>query len=160
MDTTIENLGRPMKRERTSVKKDTSSTKFTKTLMSMVTGNTNLKKALSHANQENIIIPYLHGLQIKHRKFASYVFILDTPDNRKLLQTREFEINDEFANYDDIFKLGAIAHNKQFNLLIELIDDTKWKALMASIDIAENSVKSFVDQCKVLHTAFNSISNM
>lgn len=121
-----------------------------------------LKNTIANANNENIIIPFLHGMKIKHCKFSPYVFVLNTAENHKALEERDFTTYQEcdLAEYDDILKLGNVVYNKQFNLIIILINEDKWNNLLDAINIATNSVKDFHNQVVVLHTAFNVINKI
>ena len=106
--------------------------------------SSNIRRQLRQSNSESVVLPFLHGLQIKHRKFGAYIFITDTDKHRAELQARSFQVlSSDVVQHDSILGLGAtVMHNKKYNLLFVLIAEATWKLLDASIDIAERSTNS------------------
>lgn len=130
-------------------------TKFTIANVKNSLTQSSAKRELSMANAEPVVMPFLHGLQIAHRKFGSYIFMTNISDHVSQLTARSFRaVGAEMLDQDSILKLGSsVMHNKKFNLLFIMIDESKWPILNAAIDIAENSTKSFETQCHIVLSA-------
>lgn len=114
-----------------------------------------LKRTLAQSNNESTILPFLHGLAIKHRKFASYVFVPDQADIKEVLKARMFAPMDaEVLKEDSILDIGTgVMYNKEYNWMFVLIDPKEWALVNTAIDIAENSTGSFESQCHIVLNA-------
>lgn len=120
-----------------------------------------VKRELSMANAESVVLPFLHGLQITHRKFGSYIFMTEISEHVSQLTDRNFRVvSKEMLDQDSILKLGAsVMHNKKFNLLFIMVAENKWPVINAAIDIAESSTKSFETQCHIVLSAAQVLSS-
>jgi len=123
--------------------------------------SSNIRRQLRQSNSESVVLPFLHGLQIKHRKFGAYIFITDTDKHRAELQARSFQVlSSDVVQHDSILGLGAtVMHNKKYNLLFVLIAEATWELLDASIDIAERSTKQFEAQCHIVFCSTQILSS-
>lgn len=122
---------------------------LSKYVKNMLVRNTFSSK-LKSANNHDVVDAFLHGLRLDHLKFSSYVFIPKNGINQTALKSRGFVTVLDKINCD-IVKLGDdVVYNEEYNLLMILIDVSKWDTLLTSMEIAVKSSNDFTKQSKIL----------
>lgn len=120
---------------------------------------------VNHANDYNVIKPFLLGCQIEYRRFGNYIFVKNNSVNEKSLTQRHFvdfkktitptvnwELNDSIIDFGD-----SIMYNDKYNIMIVMVQEKYWSVLNTSIDIAQDTDKDILTQRDIVISAFNTL---
>ena len=125
-------------------------------------------RIILEANNEHVVEPFFHGIQMEHRMFANYIFVKNSQENQNALQLRSFEdFNEAIGKHvnwelgDEIVDLAdKLLYNKKHNLLINMIPDSIWDKLNTAINIAERIDTNPETRREIIINAYNELNGI
>jgi hypothetical protein len=125
-------------------------------------------RVILESNQEYVVDPFFHGIQMDHRIFGAYIFVMNSPENESALRSRSFvDFKDAVTKHvnweleDEIYGLAdKVLYDKKHNLLITMISEAIWKKLNTAINIAERTDASLETRREIIINAYNELSGV
>lgn len=125
----------------------------------------NTLKAVKHANEYNVIKPFLHGSQLEYRRFGNYLFLKDSKENHEALIKRDFanfktsiEQHVNWELQDTVLEFGeSVLYNKKYNIMVVMIKEDCWNKLNTSVDIAKKTETDIQIQRDILINAYATL---
>jgi len=110
--------------------------------------------------------PFLHGVQIEHRQFGSYIFVKGSAENKKVLQKRAFVDVESYAEEytwsltNPIIALSEVVlYNEEYNILITIMPENIWATFSKALNIADNVEAVTEIKNNILLAAFREMDN-
>ena len=125
-----------------------------------------LLKQVQAANDEHVVKPFLHGSQLKTRKFGNYLFAKNSVENSTVLKSRDFvdfkeiEKSVSWTLEDDIFKIGdQVLYNKPYNMLIVMVSEKIWDNFNKAVNIGKKTKTDLDTQREIIINAFKELTD-
>lgn len=124
-------------------------------------------KHMQLANDESVVKPFLHGSQLKTRKFANYLFLKENDANLNILKTRDFiDFKTELKKSttielsDEILSMGSgLMYNKSYNILIVTVAEKDWEVFNKAVSIGKKTKTDLEIQRDIIINAYKELAS-